>query len=142
MLYLSVKSAHIIFMVAWMAALLIFPRYKLHQLSSSAGEPLFETMKEASARLRRIILTPSLLLVWGLGLTMLALNPSLLNQGWRHLKLALVLGLSGFHGYLIGLGRKIDAGNPPLSLKSMKLLNELPFIVMIAVVVLAIMKPF
>lgn len=142
MLYLSVKSAHIIFMVAWMAALLIFPRYKLHQLSSSAGEPLFETMKDASARLRRIILTPSLLLVWGLGLTMLALNPSLLNQGWMHLKLALVLGLSGFHGYLIGLGRKIDAGNPPLSLKSMKLLNELPFIVMIAVVVLAIMKPF
>lgn len=142
MLYLSVKAAHIIFMVAWMAGLLIFPRYKLHQLNSAPGEPVFETMKDASARLRRIIMTPSIILVWVFGLTMIALNTTLLSQGWMHAKLGLVLGLSGLHGYLVGLGRKIDAGNDAMTLSRMKLLNEVPFIIMILVVILAVVKPF
>jgi len=142
MLYLLIKAGHVIFMVAWMASLLIFPRYKLHQLASASGEPVFETMKDASARLRRIIMTPSLLLVWLLGLTMLALNPALLSQGWMHAKLALVIGLTGLHGYLVGLGRKIDNGDEALSTSRMKLLNEVPFLIMIAVVLLAVVKPF
>lgn len=142
MLYLSVKAAHIIFMVAWMASMLIFPRYKLHQLNSAPGEPVFETMKDASARLRRIIMTPSIILVWVFGLTMIALNTSLLSQGWMHAKLALVLALSGLHGYLVGLGRKIDAGDEAMATSRMKLLNEVPFIIMIGVVILAVVKPF
>ena len=142
MLYLSVKAAHIIFMVAWMASMLIFPRYKLHQLNSAPGEPVFETMKDASARLRRIIMTPSLILVWVFGLTMITLNTGLLSQGWMHAKLALVLGLSGLHGYLVGLGRKIDAGESGMATSRMKLLNEVPFIIMILIVILAVLKPF
>lgn len=142
MLYLSVKAAHIIFMVAWMASLLIFPRYKLHQLRSAPGEPVFETMKDASARLRRIIMTPSIILVWIFGLTMIALNTALLSQGWMHAKLALVLGLSGLHGYLVGLGRKIDAGEGGMAISRMKLLNEVPFVIMIFIVILAVVKPF
>lgn len=142
MLYLTIKALHIIFVVAWMAGLLIFPRYKLHQIKSVPGEALFETMKVASARLRRIILTPSLVLVWLLGLTMVYLNPSLLGQGWMHLKLALVLALSGLHGYFIALGRKIDALETSFDPKKLKMLNEVPFLILIAVVLLAILKPF
>ncbi|MEL7545791.1 MAG: CopD family protein [Pseudomonadota bacterium] len=142
MLYLSIKAAHIIFMVAWMASLLIFPRYKLHQLHSTPGEPLFETMKDASARLRRIIMTPSIILVWLLGLTMVGLNTGLLSQGWMHVKLLLVFGLSGLHGYLVSLGRKIDAGESSISMTRMKLLNEVPFVTMIVIVILAVLKPF
>lgn len=142
MLYLWIKAFHIIFVVAWMAGLLIFPRYKLHQIKSAPGEPLFETMKDASARLRKIILTPGLLIVWGLGLAMIALNPSLLSNGWLHLKLALVIGLSGLHGYFVGMGRKIDNGESKVSAKTLKLLNELPFLVMAVVVILAVVEPF
>lgn len=141
-LYIWIKAIHIIFVIAWMAGLLIFPRYKLHQLKSKPGNELFETMKDASARLRRIILTPALLIVWALGITMLVLNQNLLSSGWMHAKLALVLILSGVHGYFISIGRKIDAGSEAVSAKTLKLLNELPFVIMIGVVIFAVVKPF
>ncbi len=141
-LYLWVKAAHIIFVIALMAGLLIYPRYKLHQLSSKPGDELFETMKAASDRLRKIILNPAIILVWLLGLTMLYLNQGLLSQGWMHTKLVLVLILSGLHGYFISIGKKIDRGDVAPSTKTMKMLNEVPFLIMIAVVILAIGKPF
>ncbi len=142
MLYLWVKAFHIIFVVAWMAAMLIYPRYKIHQMSSSAGEPLFDTMSEAAIRLRRIIMTPSLILVWVLGLAMIALNPALLSDGWLHAKLVLVLGLSGFHGWLIGVGRSIDQGTPKISAGTMRMVNELPFIIFIVITILVVVRPF
>ena len=141
-LYLWIKAAHIIFVIALMAGLLIYPRYKLHQLKSKPGDELFETMKEASDRLRKIILNPALVLVWVLGLTMLVLNQSLLSQGWMHTKLLLVLILSGLHGYFIGVGKKIDRGEIALTSKTLKMLNEVPFLIMIGVVILAVGKPF
>jgi len=140
--YVFIKAVHIIFVIALMAGLLIYPRYKLHQIKSKPGEELFETMMEASNRLRKIILNPALVLVWGLGITMLVLNQSLLSQGWMHTKLLLVLILSGLHGYFIGIGKKIDRGEAVPSAKTLKMLNELPFVIMIGVVILAVGKPF
>jgi len=142
MLYLSVKAAHIIFVIALMAGLLIYPRYKIHQLSSTPGEPLFDTMQDASARLKRIILTPSLIIVWLLGLAMLWLNPGLLSQGWMHAKLLLVILLSGLYGYFSVLGKRVDQVTGTVQAKRLRLLNEAPFILMIGVVILAILKPF
>ena len=141
-LYLWVKAFHIIFVIALMAGLLIYPRYKLHQLSSKPGDELFETMKDASNRLRKIILNPALIIVWVLGITMLVLNQSLLTLGWMHAKLLLVLILSGLHGYFIAIGKKIDRGDVAPTPKTMKMLNEVPFLIMIGVVILAVVKPF
>ncbi len=141
-LYLWVKAFHIVFVIALMASLLIYPRYKLHQLSSKPGDELFETMKEASNRLRKIILNPALIIVWILGITMLVMNQSLLSVGWMHTKLLLVLILSGLHGYFISIGKKIDRGDVAPTAKTMKMLNEVPFLIMIGVVILAVVKPF
>lgn len=141
-LYLWIKAIHIIFVIALMAGLLIYPRYKLHQLSSKPGDELFETMKEASNRLRKIILNPALVLVWVLGLIMLYLNQNLLSQGWMYTKLLLVLILSGLHGYFISIGKKIDRGDVAPTSKTLKMLNEVPFLIMIVVVILAVGKPF
>jgi len=141
-LYVFIKAVHIIFVIALMAGLLIYPRYKLHQLKSKPGDELFETMKDASDRLRKIILNPALVLVWILGLTMLVLNQSLLSQGWMHVKLLLVLILSGLHGYFISIGKKIDRGEVAPTAKTLKMLNEVPFLIMIGVVILAVGKPF
>lgn len=140
--YIWIKAVHIIFVVAWMAGLLIYPRYKIHQLGAAPGGELSTSMEEASNRLRRIILTPAMLAVWGLGLTMVALNPGLFSQGWFHLKLVLVVILSGLHGYLITMGKRVDKGELTLSQSSLRLLNEVPFIIMIGVVLLAVVKPF
>lgn len=141
-IYLWVKSAHIIFVIALMAGLLIFPRYKIHQLSSQPGEPLFEVMKDASARLKRIILTPSLLLVWGFGIWMLVLNPDLLSQGWMHVKLALVAVITAVHAYFMVLGKKVDGVSGTVQAKTLRMLNEVPFILMIGVVIMVIVRPF
>ena len=141
-LYLWIKALHIVFVIALMAGLLIYPRYRLHQLSSKPGDELFETMKEASNRLRKIILNPALIIVWILGITMLVMNQSLLSVGWMHTKLLLVLILSGLHGYFISIGKKIDRGDMAPTAKTMKMLNEVPFLIMIGVVILAVVKPF
>ena len=141
-LYLWIKALHIVFVIALMAGLLIYPRYKLHQLNSKPGDELFETMKEASNRLRKIILNPTLIIVWILGITMLVMNQSLLTVGWMHTKLLLVLILSGLHGYFISIGKKIDRGDMAPTAKTMKMLNEVPFLIMIGVVILAVVKPF
>jgi protoporphyrinogen IX oxidase len=141
-LYLWVKSAHVVFVIALMAGLLIYPRYKIHQLSSRPGEALFETMRDASARLKRIILNPSLVLVWVLGLWMLYLNPNLLSHGWMHAKLVLVLAISGLYGYFVMLGKRVDAVTGTVEAKQLRMLNEVPFILMIGAVILVIVRPF
>ena len=141
-LYLWIKAVHIIFVIALMAGLLIYPRYKLHQIKSAPGDELFEAMKEASGRLRVIILNPALIIVWVLGITMLVMNQSLLTMGWMHTKLLLVLILSGLHGYFISIGKKIDRGEAAPNARTLKMLNEMPFVIMIFVVILAVGKPF
>lgn len=142
MLYNWIKAFHVIFVIALMASLLIYPRYKIHQLASSPGEAMFDTLREASARLVRIIMTPSLVLVWVLGLTMLWLNPALLSLGWMHGKLALVLALSALAGWFISVGRKIDRGVSPVEARTLRMMNEVPFVMTIAIVILAVVEPF
>lgn len=142
MLYLSLKALHIVFVVAWMAGMLIFPRYKVHQMSAKPGEPLFDTLRDASAKLKKVILTPAMLAVWVLGLALVALNPALASGGWFGVKLLLVLGLTGVHGYFSALGKKIDAGEQPVTPQRLRMLNELPFVLMIGIVFLVVLKPF
>ena len=141
MLYLWIKAFHLVFVTAFMAGMLIYPRYLLHQSKSAPGEALFETMKESSGKLRKIILGPSIVLVWVLGLAMLAMNPDLLSNGWMHVKLLFVLILTGLHGYFIGLGKKVNRGDA-VSGRALKLMNELPFVLFIVVVIMVIVRPF
>lgn len=140
--YLWIKAAHIVFVVAWMASLLIYPRYKIHQLGGEPDGELAETMKEAAGRLRRIIMTPSMVIVWGLGLIMIILQPNLSSQGWLHVKLALLLVLTGLHGWFVYLGRRIDDHTPTVSSRTLRMINEVPFVLMIVIVGLAVIKPF
>lgn len=143
MMYLWIKAAHIIFVVAWMASLLVYPRYKIHQLSAQPGDALFETMKEASARLRRIIMLPSMIAVWVLGIALIAQVPTVFSTGsWMWVKLLLVLCVTGLHGYYVKTGKAIDKGDATVSVKKLKLMNELPFIALIIIVVLVVVRPF
>lgn len=141
-MYLWLKAAHIIFIVAWLASLLVYPRYKLHQLGSQPGEPLFETMKDAAARLRRVVMTPSMILVWLLGIALISQNPHVFDLHWIKVKLILVLLLTGMHGYFVKTGKAIDKGEAATPASVLKLTNELPFVLLIVIVILAIVKPF
>lgn len=142
MLYLWVKAFHLVFVIAWMAALVMYPRLKIYQLNDEAGGKLFESMKHASIRLRKIIMTPSMLIVWLLGIAMIVINPSIAAGGWFATKFILVLLITGFHGWFVALGKKIDAGTSTMPEKRLRMLNEVPFVAMIVVVILVIVKPF
>jgi len=143
LLYLWLKAFHIIFVIAWMGGLLIYPRYKIHQLSSEPGEPLFDTLSDAANRLRRIILTPAMLLVWVFGLSMVFVNPALLSEGWLYAKFVLVLALTGIHGFFVALGKKVDSNDKTgPTHRQLRLYNEVPFLLMIVIVILVVLRPF
>ncbi|MCI4644851.1 MAG: CopD family protein [Hyphomonadaceae bacterium] len=125
-----------------MAGLLVYPRYKIHQLSAEAGGELATSMSEAAQRLRKVILTPSMHIVWAFGLVMVWLNPGLLGQAWFLLKLPLVLTITGLHFWFVRLGRAIDMGTSRMTPRQLRMMNEVPFLVMIGVVLLAVPKPF
>ena len=141
-MYLWVKAFHLIAMVAWMASLLIYPRYKLHQAKSQAGDSLFDTMQTASKQLRSIIMIPSMLATWVLGIALIALNPSVFQLKFMWVKLLLVAGVTVLHIYFTKVGRALDAGEGSVSVNKIRILNELPFIALIIIVIMVVVKPF
>lgn len=142
-LYPWIKAVHLIFAIAWMAGLLMYPRLKIYQLNDAPGGKLFEQMRSASDRLRKIILTPAMLITWALGLLLIFTSPMQpAIQGWFHLKLLFVLIITAAHGIFVSMGKKIDAGNTDISEKKLRMFNEVPFVAMIIVVIMVIVQPF
>ncbi len=142
--YLWVKAAHIIFVIFWMAGLFLLPRYLVHH-QEALGSPQAAEWTAREEKLRRMILGPSIGLVWLLGLS-LAANDGLFDGqpglGWLHAKLVLVLALSGYHGWAIRYSKKLGRGEGNLAPRTLRLLNEVPALAVILIVVLAVVKPF
>ncbi|MCW3834892.1 CopD family protein [Sphingomonas canadensis] len=142
--YVWVKAAHIIFVIFWMAGLFLFPRYLVHH-QDALGTPEAEKWREREVLLARMILNPSIVVVWTLGIV-LAINSGLFDGqpglGWLHAKLLLVLGLSGFHGWALGYARKLAGGAGTLPTRSLRMLNEVPALAVVLIVILAVVKPF
>ncbi|AJP73600.1 CopD family protein [Sphingomonas hengshuiensis] len=142
--YLWVKAFHIVFVIYWMAGLFLLPRYLVHH-QEALGSPQAADWARREAMLRRMILTPSLVVVWALGL-MLAVNLGLLDGqpglGWLHGKLLLVVALSGYHGWAVGYSKKLARGQGAISSRHLRMLNEVPALAAVLIVVLAVVKPF
>ena len=139
--YLWVKAAHVTFVIFWMAGLFLLPRFYVYHQETALGSPEDRAWIEREARIRSIILTPAMILVWILGL-MLAFNVDAWSQGWFHAKLAFVIALSGYQGWLASYGKKLANGQRPLSGKAVRMLNEIPGIAAAIIVVLVIVRPF
>jgi putative membrane protein len=140
-IYLFLKSGHVIFMVFWLAGLFMLPRqciYMLDHEPGSAGEAKWATRM---GKLRKIILTPAMVIVWVLGLSM-AYSGDWFTSGWLHAKLALVLGMTGFHGWLVGQTKKMARGERPLTEGTLRMVGELPGLLLVLIVVLVYLKPF
>ena len=139
--YPWVKAAHVTFVIFWLAGLFLLPRLYVYHQESSPGSPEDRAWIEREARVRSIILTPAMIVVWILGL-MLAFDVDAWVQGWFHAKLALVIGLSAYQGWLGIYGKKLASGERPLSGKAVRMLNEIPGIAAALIVVLVIVRPF
>jgi putative membrane protein len=139
--YLWVKAAHVTFVIFWMAGLFLLPRFYVYHQETVVGSPEDRAWIEREARVRSIILTPAMILVWILGL-MLAFNIDAWSMGWFHAKLALVIALTGYQGWLGAYGKKLANGERPMSGKMVRLINEIPGIAAAIIVVLVIVRPF
>ena len=122
--YLWVKAAHVTFVIFWMAGLFLLPRFFVYHQETVVGSPEDRAWIEREARVRSIILTPAIGLVWVLGL-MLAFNIDAWHQGW-----------------LGSYAKKLAAGQRPLSGRAVRMINEIPGIAAALIVVLVIVKPF
>jgi protoporphyrinogen IX oxidase len=142
--YLWVKAAHIIFVIFWMAGLFLLPRYLVHH-QDALGTPEATAWEKRERLLARMILDPSITIVWLLGLT-LAANLGLFDGGtglgWLHAKLCIVLLLSGFHGWALGYAKKLKRGQGTIPSRILRMLGELPALAVVAIVILAVVKPF
>jgi protoporphyrinogen IX oxidase len=146
------RGLHIIAVIAWIAGLLMLPRFYAYISASQSGGELEQAMLKAARSLRLIILAPSLILSWAFGLFLFFTYLSGLTSDWDvgrlaqvpawfWIKLILVVGLSGYNGFLSQQGRKLAAGQRPHSEKFWRLMSEVPFLVAIAAVLLATLEP-
>jgi putative membrane protein len=140
-----VKAAHLIFVIFWMAGLFMLPRYLVYHQEGLADPAEAARWVDREDKLRRIILTPALVIVWVLGL-MLAVNLGLLDHtpglGWLHAKLLIVFLLSGYHGWAVGYARKLRTGRATLANRTLRMMNEVPALAVTLIVILVIVKPF
>jgi putative membrane protein len=139
--YAWIKAGHVIFVIFWIAGMFMLPRYYIYHQESAPGSAEEGRWIDRERKLRNIIITPAMVLVWIFGLT-LAWTSGAWSQGWFHAKFALVLGLSAYHGWLVGYGRKLARGERRVSGKALRIMNEIPGIATVIIVILVIVKPF
>ncbi len=141
MTYLWLKAGHVIFMVFWMAGLFMLPRQMIYMLDTQPGSAEEALWARRSGLLRKVILTPSLIVVWVLGL-LLAYTTGAFAEGWFHAKLLFVLALTGFHGFMVAKSKAMAGGARPLTEKQLRMWGEVPGVLLAVIVILVIVRPF
>jgi putative membrane protein len=141
--YPWIKALHIVSMVAWMAGLLYLPRLYVYHSTAPSGSDRSETFKVMERRLQNGIMTPAMIATWSFGLV-LAATPGVVDWhlGWIWTKLAVVVGLTGFHIALARWRTAFLADRNRHSTRFFRAINELPTLALIAIVVLVVVKPF
>lgn len=138
---LWMKAFHVIAIIAWMAGLLYLPRLFVYHVSAETGSDKSETFKVMEYRLLKYIMNPAMLASWALGLWV-AYAQNQFSDPWLHAKLTLVVFLTIFH-MMLGKWRKDFASDTNTrSEKFYRIINEVPTILMIAILILVIVKPF
>jgi putative membrane protein len=141
-LYPWLRIGHIVFVVFWMAGLFMLPRQCIYILDHAPGSAGEAKWADRMGKLRSIILTPSIIVVWILGLALAVGLGAFTGAGWLHAKLLLVVILSGYHGWLVAQSKKMARGERPLSEKTLRILGEVPALLLVLIVTLVILKPF
>jgi protoporphyrinogen IX oxidase len=135
------KALHVIAVISWMAGMLYLPRLFVYHTESEPGSVQSETFKVMERRLLRGIINPAMVVTWVLGLW-LAWSGFGFAGGWLHAKIALVVVLSATHGYFAGAVRRFAEDRNDKPARHWRIMNEVPTLLMIAIVILVVVKPF
>ncbi|MBO6717144.1 MAG: protoporphyrinogen oxidase HemJ [Rhizobiaceae bacterium] len=139
--YPWIKAFHIIAVISWMAGMLYLPRLFVYHAGSKPGSEQSETFKVMERRLLRAIINPAMIVTWAAGLW-LGWHGFGFDAGWLYAKIALVLILSGLHGYLSASVRRFAEDRNEKPARHWRIVNEVPTLLMIAIVLLVVLKPF
>ena len=139
--YLWFKAFHILAVISWMAGMLYLPRLFVYHTGAERGSVQSETFKVMERRLLRGIINPAMIATWVSGLW-LAWDHGLFGRGWMDTKVALVVVLSGVHGFLAATVRRFAEDRDTRSQRFYRILNEVPTLLMIGIVILVVVKPF
>ncbi len=140
-LYLWFKAFHILAVISWMAGMLYLPRLFVYHTRAEPGSAQSETFKVMERRLLRAIINPAMIATWVSGLW-LAWDHHFFDRGWMSAKLALVVLLSGVHGFLAATVRRFAEDRNTRSERFYRVVNEVPTLLMIGIVILVVVKPF
>jgi putative membrane protein len=135
------KALHVIAVIAWMAGMLYLPRLFVYHCEAEPGSQQSETFKVMERRLLRAIINPAMIAAWLLGLG-LAFEAGWYASHWLQAKIVLVLGLSVIHGLLTRWVQDFAADRNRHSQRFYRIINEIPAILMVGIVILAVVKPF
>ena len=140
-MYEWIKALHVIAVISWMAGMLYLPRLFVYHASATVGSELSEKLKIMEWRLLKFIVNPAMLVTWFAGLYLVwAGNWHMAH--WFQVKFMLVIAMSGVHGFLVGRVRDFDQDRNTRSARFYRIINEVPTLLMIAIVILVIVKPF
>jgi putative membrane protein len=140
-LYPWLKALHVIAVIAWMAGMLYLPRLFVYHCEAEIGSKQSETFKLMERRLLTVIINPAMVASWGLGLW-LAWDGGWYASGWLQAKVVLVLILSGLHGVFVRCVREFGTDRNRHSQRFYRIINEVPTVILIGSVILAVVKPF
>ena len=135
--YLLVKAVHVFSIVAWMAALLYLPRLMVYHADAAAGSELSERLKVMERRLLRGIMTPAMIAAWITGLTIAAMGGWFASP-WLHVKILLVVVLSGLHGMASRWRKDFEADRNTRPARFYRMVNEVPAAILVGILVCVI----
>ena len=140
-MYAWVLALHIISIIAWMAGLLYLPRLFVYHVDAESGSELSETLKTMERRLLRAIMTPAMIASWIFGIWLVVLTEAHLEI-WFHIKLTLIVLLLASHMLMAKWRKEFASNQNTRSARFYRIANEVPTLLMIAIVILVTVKPF
>ena len=141
MSYDVIKALHLISVMSWMAGLLYLPRLFVYHAETTIGSVRAETFKVMERRLLKAIMNPAMIASFVFGIWMIVLAPGLLYEPWMHVKILCVLLMAGCHGAFSKMCRKLESDERPRRPRVYRIWNEVPTVLMVIIVFMAVVKP-
>ena len=141
MTYEIIKSLHILSVISWMIGLLYLPRLFVYHSQAQIGSVQAETFKVMERRLFKAIMNPAMIASFVFGIWLVSLNYGIIHETWFQIKFIAVIGMGAVHGNLSKMRRLLENDEKPLSSKVYRIWNEIPTILMIIIIVMAVIKP-
>ena len=142
MYYDIIKALHILSVISWMVGLLYLPRLFVYHADSEIGTVRAETFKVMERRLLKAIMTPAMIASFIFGVWIIALNHGLVFETWFQIKVVAVLAMAACHGKFSKMQRLLENDVKPLPSKTYRIWNEIPTVLMVIIVFMAVLKPF